>query len=103
MQISPEDGKVENENCDKNARFLWGLSRDNRRHPFYTYLRFSPENVFANFFPSQCSRRASRVRRNLKRLTIYTNPFPMLSVVIIILEKREEIQAFTLGMEVGSC
>jgi hypothetical protein len=31
------------------------------------------------------------------------NPFPMLSVVIIILKKREEIQAFTLRMEVRSC
>jgi hypothetical protein len=59
---------------------------------------FSP-----TFFPSQCSRRATRVRRSIKRLSIYTNPFPMLSVVIIILKKREEIQAPTLGMEVRSC
>jgi len=103
MQISLEDGKVENENCDKNARFLWGLSRESSRHPFCTYLRSSPENVSANFFSSQCSRRATRVRRCIKRLSIYKNPFPMLSVAIIIPEKREEIQAFTLGGEVRSC
>jgi len=34
---------------------------------------------------------------------IYKNPFPMLSVAIIIPEEREEIQAFTLGGEVRSC
>ena len=55
------------------------------------------------FFSSQCSRRATRVRRYIKRLSIYKNPFPMLSVAIIIPEKREEIQAFTLGGEVRSC
>jgi len=46
---------------------------------------------------------ATRVRRCIKRLSIYKNPFPMLSVAIIIPEKREEIQAFTLGGEVRSC
>jgi hypothetical protein len=104
MQIRAENGRGKNENCDKNTRFLLSLfqQRDSSKHPFYTYLRFIRGNFSLTFFLLN----AVDVRlewEEKERDVLYANLFPMLSVVIIILKKREESQVFTLGMNVRSC
>jgi hypothetical protein len=64
MQISLENVQVKNGKCDKNVRFLsefisFGNGTAGGIH--FVHTSFYSREIFANFFPSQCSRRETKV------------------------------------------